>query len=215
MEVTWLGGTAFRLRGRDAAVATDPHTSGIKQRSARTKADLVTLGDPAAGVAYDDLVRPNKPGRTPFVADGPGEYEVAGVYVHGVAEHNGAGEPATTLYTIEIDRLNVGVFSRLTEEPSDALLDELGGLHVLLINVDGGSTGLPPERIIHLVNRIEPSIVVPYGPNDASRWKDVARELGGGSTTAQASLSVTRSRLPEPVALQLLAPRVKKGAGGT
>ena len=145
MEVTWLGGTAFRLRGRDAAVATDPHTSGIKQRSARPKADLVTLGDPAAGVAYDDLVRPNKPGRTPFVADGPGEYEVAGVYVHGVAEHNGAGEPATTLYTIEIDRLNVGVFSRLTEEPSDALLDELGGLHVLLINVDGGSTGCRPS----------------------------------------------------------------------
>ncbi len=214
MEVTWLGGTAFRLRGRDAAVATDPHTSDIKQPSARPKADLVTLSEPVADVPYDDLVRPNKAGRRPFVADGPGEYEVAGVYVHGVAEHNGTSEPATTLYTIEIDRLNVGSFSRLTEEPSDALLDELGGVHVLLINVDGGATALPPERIIHLVNRIEPNIVVPYGPN-GTRWEEVARELGGGSTTAEASLSITRARLPEPVALQLLAPRTKKGAGGT
>ncbi len=208
MEVTWLGGTAFRLRGRDAAVATNPHTSSIKQRSARPKADLVALSEPVATVPYDDLVRPNKSGRSPFVADGPGEYEVAGVYVHGIAEHNGTGEPATTLYTIDIDRLNVGAFSRLTEEPSDALLDELGGIHVLLINVDGGATALPPERIIHLVNRIEPNIVVPYGPK-GTKWLEVARELGGGSTTAEASLSVSRGRLPEPVALQLLAPRTK------
>ena len=45
MDVTWVGGDCFRLRGRDASVLTDPHTSGIRQRSAMPKADVVTLSE--------------------------------------------------------------------------------------------------------------------------------------------------------------------------
>jgi L-ascorbate metabolism protein UlaG (beta-lactamase superfamily) len=213
MEVTWLGGACFRLRGRDAAIATDPHTAGITQRSALPKADVVTLSRPLADGSPERLARANQPGRHPFVADGPGEYEVAGVYVHGVAG-GGDGE-AITFYAVDVDRLTVGYFARLTAGPSDSLLDELGAVHVLLVNVDGEPGALPPPRILQLVNRIEPNIVVPFGTgNGGSRsqspaWRRAAQELSSAEPSSQSAVSVTRANLPEPVTVCMLEPRHK------
>ena len=213
MEVTWLGGGCFRLRGRDAAIATDPHTAGISQRALLPKADLVTLSLPLPDASPRTLARANRSGREPFVADGPGEYEVGGVYVHGVAERSGRRDEAVTLYAIDIDRLTVGHIARLTAEPSDGLLDELGAVHVLLINVDGEPGALSPQRITQVINRIEPNVVVPFGPDNGapgsqpSAWMRMARELSSAEPSAESSLSVTRASLPEPVTVCVLEPR--------
>ncbi len=208
MEVTWLGGACFRIRGRDAAVATDPATAKISKRSARPKADLVTLSDTTAD-AEADAVRPNHDQRVPFVADGPGEYEVCGVYVHGLSERPGGG---TTLYTIDVDHVIVGHFASLSADLSDALVDDLGPINVLLIDVDEAGAA-PAGHALKLINRIEPNIVVPYGRANGAggdpdaAWLRIARDLSGTDVVGESSLSVNRSNLPEPVTVRVLEAR--------
>lgn len=208
MEITWLGGACFRIRGRDAAVATDPSTAKISKRSARPKADLVTLSDATAD-ADADAVRANHGDRVPFIADGPGEYEVCGVYVHGVSERPGG---ATTLYTIDVDHVTVGHFASLSAELSDALVDELGPIHVLLIDVDADRAGTAGHAV-QLINRIEPNIVVPYGRDNGANgdpdvaWLRIARDLSGAGVVGENSVSVNRSNLPEPVTVRVLEAR--------
>ena len=145
----------------------------------------------------------------PFIADGPGEYEVCGIYVHGLPERPGGG---TTLYTIDVDHVTVGHFAGLSAELSDALVDDLGPINVLLIEVDADGAA-PAGHAVQLSNRIEPNIVVPYGRvngadgETGAAWLRIARDLSGSDVVGESSLSVNRSSLPEPVTVRVLEAR--------
>lgn len=210
MDVTWVGGDCFRLRGRDATVLIDPHTSGIRQRSALPKADVVTRSDLHADISNSVPQRRTNRTRIAYVADGPGEYEVAGVYVHGVPAPAQA-EQRTTLFTVDVDGVSVGHIAELAAVPVDALLDELGTIHVLLIGVRSGDGFLSPDQIIKTVTRIEPNIVIPYGEEDAAGgeavWRLVARELHGTVPLADSSLNANRRQLPDPIDVRMLERR--------
>ena len=210
MDVTWIGGGCFRLRGRDATVLIDPHTSGIRQRSAIPKADVVTVSGPSGSRWTNAPSRRTDPDRRAFVATGPGEYEVAGVYVHGVPAPV-AAELRTTLFTVDVDGVSVGHVPELTGVPVDALLDDLGTIHVLLIGVPSGPDFLPPDQIIKTVTRIEPNIVIPYGEDDAveteAAWRLVARELSGTVPVADGNLIANRRQLPDPIDVRMLERR--------
>ena len=208
MDVTWVGGGCFRLRGRDATILTDPHTSGIKQRSARPKADVVTLSGATDNRLTDVPSRRADRDGSAFVAEGPGEYEVAGVYVHGVPAPAGAAR-RTTLFAIDVDGISVGHVSELTGIPDDEFLDELGTIHVLLIGIRSGSDFLPPDQIIKTVTRIEPNIVIPFGEGDDAEaaWRHVARELCGTVPVADGNLSANRRQLPDPIDVRVLERR--------
>ena len=210
MDVTWVGGGCFRLRGRDASVLTDPHTSGVKQRSAMPKADVVTLSE-SVGDSWSNVPsRRTDSTRPAYLADGPGEYEVAGVYVHGVPAPAQA-EQRTTLFTIDVDGVSIGHLPELSGVPVDALLDELGTIHVLLIGVRSGDGFLKPDQIIKTVSHIEPNIVIPYGDDDLAggeaAWRLVARELHGTAPMADGNLNANRRQLPDPIDVRMLERR--------
>ncbi|MBM4436218.1 MAG: MBL fold metallo-hydrolase [Actinobacteria bacterium] len=215
MEIMWLGGGCFRLRGRDAAVVTDPFTSSITQKSAFPKADIVTLSRLPGGNLAEGGVRPNHEDRKPFVIEGPGEYEVAGVHVRSTEHHTLPSARRATIYAIDIDGLTVGYVPPLAAEPTDAMLDELGTVHVLLADTAGDDSGLDAAGLLHLITRVEPNIVVPFssgelaGGTAQSRWERVLRELSGAPVGAEASLTVSRQSLPEPVTVKALSARAK------
>ena len=75
MDVTWLGHGCFRLRGRNAAVVTDPFPPSIGLKLQRLDADLVTVSHEHDNHNYTQAVRDG------YEIRGPGEYEVAGVSV--------------------------------------------------------------------------------------------------------------------------------------
>ena len=205
MEITWIGGDCFRFRGRDGALVTDPQTSGRTRKSTFPKADLVAISNPDVPPGAERIVRPNHEGRQPYVATGPGEYDVSGVYLHGIAGPRTAdGRPGPTLYALDIDRITVAVITSLAADLSNDVLEELGAAQVLVVNADDGV-----ERLVSLVNRIEPNVVIPYGraANGKTPWLDAARALSETEPTPEAFVSISVSNLPEPVAPRALAPR--------
>ena len=205
MEITWIGGSCFRFRGRDGALVTDPQTSGQTRRSTFPKADLVAITNPELPPGAERLVIPNHAGRDTYVAAGPGEYDVSGVYLHGIAgSATPDGESACTVYALDIDRVTVAVIASLKAEMTSEMLEELGTAQVLVVNADDGV-----ERVVKLVNRIEPNLVIPYGRSENGRisWMDAAKALSEAESTPETSISVSASNLPEPVATRVLAPR--------
>ena len=98
MEIAWLGHSCFRLRAGASVILTDPFPEGIGLSMGGAEALAVTISH----------LHPNHSnwrgvGGEPKLLDGPGEYELAGIYVMGVMTPAGEGDPpdkSNTAYLI-------------------------------------------------------------------------------------------------------------------
>ena len=79
MEITWLGHSCFRIKGREVVLVTDPYSKGLGYPWGKPMAHIVTVSHPHPGHSNAEGV-----GGQPKVVAGPGEYEVAGVLIGGI-----------------------------------------------------------------------------------------------------------------------------------
>lgn len=188
MEITYLGESCVRLRGRETQVLVDPpegHLPGLS----KTSPDLIVRTE---GRTDPEALRPGE-GRSQQVA-GPGEFEVRGVTVHGIDAGGGR-----TLVRIEIDDVAVVSLGRLDRQLTEEEVDALGHVDVLVVPVGGGDA-LAPLEATRLVNAVEPAIVVPVryrspaspGSGELEPVDTFAREMGlaEGSFQSQPKLSL-------------------------
>ena len=203
MEITWVGGSCFRIRGREGSIVTDPHTSRVTKKSAFPKADLVAVTRHNVPEEAANCVRPNHRDSPPFVAFGPGEYDVRGLYLHGISVLNPTSDTnLTTVYAMDIDRVTFAFFAHPSLSFGNEILDDLGTVQVLIVNADSGI-----EQLTSLVSRIEPNIVLPFGSASTGTWMDIAQQMTEDQLTSETSLNITLSTLPEPVATRVLTER--------
>src|SRR3970040_2124823 len=91
MEITWLGHSCFRLRGRGAAIGVDPGDSSTGNTIGRPTAAIVTVSHEHPGHSNVGAVQ-----GTPRVVEGPGEFEISGVMIKGIRTYHD-GEKGTKL----------------------------------------------------------------------------------------------------------------------
>src|ERR1035437_2056592 len=96
MEITYLGLSCVRLRGREAQVVVDPPDGQLPGLS-RTSPDLIVRPD---GRTDPEKLR-HREGRSQDIA-GPGEFEVRGVTVTGMDTGEGR-----TIINVEVDDVPV------------------------------------------------------------------------------------------------------------
>lgn len=207
MELTFVGLSCVRLRGRDVEVVIDPIPPGVSSRPPRVNPDIVVRTEGSGDLA---LLRAAE-GR-PQEVSGPGEYELRGVSVFGVAAQG------TTIMRVEVDDVRVCALGRLRRQLAEHEIDALGHVDVLAVPVGGGDA-LEAQAAAKLVNALEPAIVVPvryavaglegdYDPVDK-----FTREMGlAEGWTAQPKLNLTGS-LPasEETRVVVLEPRAVAG----
>jgi L-ascorbate metabolism protein UlaG (beta-lactamase superfamily) len=203
MEITFMGLSCLRLRGRDVEVVVDPIPTAAGGRPLRVNPDIVVRTEGSADPA---LLRP-APGR-PQEVSGAGEYEIRGVSLFGLA----AGP--VTIMRVEVDDVRVCALGRLRRQLAENEIDALGHVDVLAVPVGGGDA-LEAQAAARLVNAIEPAIVVPvrYAVNGLDgEYEPVdrfAREMGFAEGWApQPKLNLTGS-LPttEETRVVVLEPR--------
>ena len=158
MDVTWLGHGCFRLRGRSAAVVTDPFPPSIGLRLPKLDGDLVTVSHEHENHNYTQVMR------DAYEIRGPGEYEVAGVSVIGVPTFHdaekGAKHGRNTVYLIEIDDVRICHLGDLGHALDDAEAEAIASPDVLLVPV-GGHTTINAAQAAEIVRQLEPRFVVP------------------------------------------------------
>lgn len=162
MDLTWYGHACFRLRGKRAAVVTDPYPSTLTGRSPRLEADVVTISHPSPNHSFADDV-----GGHPYQVVGPGEYEIQDVTVLGLDSRQGpAGgaaareAPHNTIYLVELDDVRICHLGDLGQTLDDSLEERIGDVDVLLVPVGGGNA-LGAAQGAEVARRLEPRYVVP------------------------------------------------------
>ncbi len=204
MELTFVGLSCVRLRGRDVEVVIDPIPPGATSRPPRVNPDIVVRTE---GEVDLSLLRPGA-GRAQEVS-GPGEYELRGVSVFGVV-----ADATTTIMRVEVDDVRVCSIGRLRRQLTESEIDALGHLDVLAVPVGGGD-GLEAQAAARLVNALEPAIVVPVRyavpgvDGDYDPVEKFAKEMGLAEGWApQPKLNLTGS-LPtsEETRVVVLEPR--------
>jgi L-ascorbate metabolism protein UlaG (beta-lactamase superfamily) len=212
MEIVWYGQSCFRLRGRGCAVVTDPYSPDLGYRLPRLTANIVTISHNHPDHNYTQAVR------APFyTVAGPGEYEVAGAFVIGVATDEtspalDAEHGRNTAYLVEMEGLTVCHLGHITQAPTQAQIEQFDGIDILLIPV-GGRTTLTAARAAEVVNMLEPSLVIPMYykvPDLNTPLATVTRfltEMAVELPEAVDTLTVTKTQLSEQTQVALLTPK--------
>jgi L-ascorbate metabolism protein UlaG (beta-lactamase superfamily) len=160
MEITYLGHSSFKLRGRSATVVTDPFDPkmvGLKYP--QVEAEIVTLSHDHNDHNQAGLVKGVKK-----VISGPGEYEIAGVSILGFGSFhdgkNGELRGKNTIYVIEMDGVRLCHLGDLGHGLSEEKIAQLGDIDILFVPV-GGEFTIGPKEAVAIVSGIEPYFVIP------------------------------------------------------
>lgn len=212
MDITWYGHSCFRITQRNfATIVTDPFDHKVVGYSSlKLKADVVTLSHEAPGHNNVSAVDCEK------ILPGPGEYEIGGVFIQGIAMYDRDVEDPryNVVYVINYDGITVVHLGDLDHVPSQSEIENLGEIDVALVPV-GGGTALNASQASEVISLIEPSIVVPmhyktdYTKLDLDLVERFLREMGVSDIEELEeldSLKVTaKSSLPEQTQVMVLA----------
>jgi len=208
MDITWLGHSCFRIRGSHATVITDPYSSSLGYSLGKPTAHIVTVSHQHPGHSYVQGISGE-----PRQIAGPGEYEIRGALVIGVATFHdtvgGRKRGRNTVYLMEIDEVSVCHLGDLGHVLTAAQVEEIDNVDVLLLPVGGVSTINAPMAA-EVVRQLEPKVVVPmhYKTQAISRELEPVgrflKEIGVKEITPQPKLSFTKSSLPASTQVFLL-----------
>jgi L-ascorbate metabolism protein UlaG (beta-lactamase superfamily) len=200
MEITWLGHSCFKIRGKQATVITDPFSPGGAYSLGKASANIVTISHDHSGHSYSAGI-----GGNPRVIRRPGEYEIASVLIIGLATFHDAAKGAdrgkNVVYIMETEELSICHLGDLGQPLTDGQIEEIGKVDVLMVPV-GGVTTINATAAAALVRQMEPRIVLPMHyktsgfKGELDPVDNFLREFGTQQTAPQAKLNVNKNNLP-------------------
>ena len=208
MEVTHLGHSCFKLRGKGVTLLIDPFSEEIGLKMPKMTADAVLVTHKHAD--HHDL---SKVSEYRVLVEGPGEYEIGGAQIFGIsAFHDSSGgkeRGKITIYHIKMDGLTIVHLGDLGEKLNDKQIEELDGVDILMIPV-GGVFTIDAAKAAEVVAQLEPKIVIPmhyFVPGlkyNLSPVTNFLKEMGKEGIKPQPKLVITKEKLLEETELVVL-----------
>jgi len=208
MEITWLGHSCFRLKGKEVTVLTDPCPESTGYSMGKAQADMLTISHAHPGHAFLDTLQAGY-----RAIKGPGEYEIKDTFVTGISSFHddaqGKKSGKNTIYVIEMEGLVLCHLGDLGHALSPEVTGELGTINVLFVPVGGQST-IGATAAADLVRNLNPGYVIPMHYKTAAEKADLEfperflKEMGIKELAAQPKLIVTRTSIPAATQVVLL-----------
>jgi L-ascorbate metabolism protein UlaG (beta-lactamase superfamily) len=208
MDITWLGHSCFRIRGNRATIIIDPYAPSLGYSLGNPTADIVCVSHQHPGHSYIQGVAGK-----PRLVTGPGEYEISGVLIIGIATFHdaerGTKRGKNTVYLMQIDEVSICHLGDLGHVLTAEQVEELAKVDMLLIPVGGVSTiGAPVAA--EVVRQLEPKVVIPMHYKTQALTLELEpvdkflKEMGVQEANPQPKLSLSRSSLPDSTQVRLL-----------
>ncbi len=208
MEITWLGHSCFRIKGSRVTIITDPYSPDLGYSLGKPTARIVMVSHQHSGHSYVQGI-----GGEPRLVTGPGEYEIGGALIIGVAafhdDEKGKKRGKNTVYVMEVDEVSICHLGDLGHVLTAEQVEELDNVDVLLLPVGGVSTINAPMAV-EVVRQLDPKVVVPmHYKTEALSWElepveKFLKEMGAEQVVSQPKLSLTKSSLPASTQVFLL-----------
>ena len=210
MEITWYGQSCFRLSGRGlASIVTDPYNGDLGLPTLKVRGDVVTISHDASGHNNVEAVTGIR-----HSLNGPGEYEIGGVFITGIATNGPTNQVENVLFLFDYGYVTIAHFGDMGKVPNQTKIEALEQVDVLLVPVGGGNS-LNAAQAAELVSMLEPKIVIPMHyqiPGLELDLEDVERflkEMGVTRPEEEVSLKLSSSNLSEETQVVLLTPKIK------
>lgn len=176
MDITFLGHSTFKLKGKSATVIIDPFDPKmVGLKFPKNSADIVTVSHDHSDHNFVEGVADVK-----RIVKGPGEYEIAGVSIVGYNTYHddkkGEERGKNTIYVYEMDELRLCHLGDLGHELSSSLVEDIGNIDVLMIPV-GGTYTINSEVAAKVNQSIEASIVIPMHYSESGLNEDIKAKL--------------------------------------
>jgi len=170
-DIEYKGGNTVLIITKKATIVVDPKLSVVGPKDAMIK-DSIELSTEARFAINSQDAR--------LLIESPGEYGVADFDIKGIPAQrhlDAEGQPLlSTMFSIEIDDVRIGVIGNIYEKLSDDQLEELGILDILIIPVGGNGYTLDSTGAASLVSKIDPKVVIPVHYDDKALKYEVAQD---------------------------------------
>src|SRR4029078_3470682 len=168
MELQYFGANCVRITTKKAQIVVDDNVSQLGLKSI-TKEDDINLRTSKEVPLH----------KSRFTADMPGEYEISGVIIRGVAARGLKEEPGMAgrvIYSVTAEDLKVAIFGHIFPELSDDQLEQIGLVDIAIVPVGGNNYTLDGVGALKVIKKIEPKIVIPTHYADKSVKYEVAQD---------------------------------------
>lgn len=154
MDLQYCGGNCVVLSNKGVRLVADDNLAELGAKSVTKPEDILLY----TGMHGSPAAQPR------LLIDGPGEYEVSGLSIVGIAARahiDPEGTHAATMYKVIADDTSYLITGHIFPGLSDDQLEAIGMVDVLVIPVGGNGYTLDPAGALQIIKKIEPKIVVP------------------------------------------------------
>lgn len=194
MIISYQGVQSFKVQFGDTILAFDPVSKKSKFKAGNFGADiaLISLNHPD----MNGVDQVNRGEKQAFIINGPGEYEIQGVFIKGLLSSSsyGGSELINTVYTVNFENMNLCFLGALgnADIPSDTKAG-IDGVDILFVPI-GGNGVLSPAEAYKLAVSLEPSVIIPMNFDEKS-LKAFLKESGEEGTKPIEKLTIKKKDL--------------------
>ncbi len=152
MDLQFYGANCISLTHKNARIVIDDNLTDLGAKDILHPSDVALFTGPHGTAAARLLF------------DSPGEYEVSDVSIVGIAARAHIDEPSTyntTMFKLTAGDISVLVTGHIYPELSDAQLEAIGLIDLLIVPVGGNGYTVDPVGALKLIKAIEPKLVIP------------------------------------------------------
>jgi L-ascorbate metabolism protein UlaG (beta-lactamase superfamily) len=161
MDVQFYGANCLVITGKQTRIVIDDNLVELGAKSVSREGDVdifTTVSDKEVSGAK-------------LVIDQPGEYEVSGVSVYGIAARahiDAEGVKSATMYKIVLDDTSILITGHIYPELSDAQQEAIGMIDIMFVPVGGNGYTLDGIGALKLIKKVEPKVIVPTHYDDSA-----------------------------------------------
>jgi len=215
MEITYIGHSCFRIKGKETSVVIDPYNpEKLGYKLPKLEADILLISHDHDDHNFKDGVKDYS-----FIIDAPGECEIKGIYVQGFEsyhdESKGSKRGKNVMYYLEVDGISLMHLGDLGHELSEDTLEQIPYSDVLMTPI-GGVYTIDAKTAAKVISSLEPGIVIPmhYQTKDLVKLKLDGLEkfldemgLNGEVKTLDKLKISSKSEIPEDTEVVVLEPQ--------
>lgn len=194
MIISYQGAQSFKVQFGDTVLAFDPVSKKSQFKVSNFGADiaLISLNHPD----MNGVDQVNRGDKESFIINGPGEYEIQGVFIKGLSSISNYGEEnkINTIYTVNFENMNLCFLGALGDVNIPKETKEgIDGVDILFVPI-GGEGVLSPSDAYKFAVSLEPSIIIPMNYDDKS-LKAFLKEGGSDGTKSIEKLTIKKKDL--------------------
>jgi L-ascorbate metabolism protein UlaG (beta-lactamase superfamily) len=195
MIITHHKGEFIKVGFGDTTLAFNPvsRTSNISPTRFGADIALISLNDPD----FNGVDEVSRSGKNQFVVQGPGEYEILGVFVKGFPSKSEYSKSASinTIYTVLLEDMNLLFLGALSEgKPDLSIVEDMDSVDVLFVPIGGGGV-LGASEAHSLAVTLEARVIIPIhydGVGESGALKAFLKEAGAEDVTPIDKLTIKK-----------------------